>query len=89
MVVQAEAARNLLTLEPADAEAAIRAIEQTGRDALAQLQMAYAREVQSAAPPATLPRADRVATLEAEVAQLRQELEDLKQQFARFQKQFE
>src|SRR3984885_1856315 len=44
---------------------------------------------ESAAPPATLPRADRVATLEAEVAQLRQELEDLKQQFARFQKQFE
>jgi uncharacterized protein YceH (UPF0502 family) len=34
-------------------------------------------------------RQDRVATLEAEVAQLRQELEDLKQQFAVFRKQFE
>jgi uncharacterized protein YceH (UPF0502 family) len=44
---------------------------------------------ESAAPPATLPRSDRVAGLEAEVAQLRQELEDLKQQFAQFQKQFE
>jgi hypothetical protein len=42
-----------------------------------------------AAAPAALPRIDRVAGLEAEVAQLRQELEDLKQQFARFQKQFE
>jgi uncharacterized protein YceH (UPF0502 family) len=34
-------------------------------------------------------RADRIATLEAEVAQLRGDLEDLKQQFAGFQKQFE
>ena len=34
-------------------------------------------------------RQDRVATLEAEVAQLRNELEDLKQQFAGFRKQFE
>ena len=34
-------------------------------------------------------RADRIATLEAEVAQLRVELEDLKQQFAGFKKQFE
>ena len=32
---------------------------------------------------------DRVAALEAEVAQLRRELEDLKQQFSGFQKQFE
>lgn len=37
MVVQAEAARNLLTHEPGNAEAGIRAIEQTGRDALTQL----------------------------------------------------
>jgi signal transduction histidine kinase len=37
MVVQAEAARNLLTHEPGSAEAGIRAIEQTGRDALTQL----------------------------------------------------
>jgi uncharacterized protein len=35
------------------------------------------------------PRPDRVATLEAEVAQLRGDLEDLKRQFAGFQKQFE
>jgi uncharacterized protein YceH (UPF0502 family) len=41
--------------------------------------------VDSIAPP----RADRIAALEAEVAHLRQELEDLKQQFAGFQKQFE
>ena len=34
-------------------------------------------------------RADRIATLEAEVAQLHVELEDLKQQFAGFKKQFE
>jgi signal transduction histidine kinase len=37
MVVQAEAARNLLTHEPDGAAAAIRAIEQSGRDALTQL----------------------------------------------------
>jgi hypothetical protein len=35
------------------------------------------------------PRFDRMAQLEAEVAALRRELEDLKQQFAGFQKQFE
>jgi hypothetical protein len=35
------------------------------------------------------PRSDRIAALEGEVAQLRRELEDLKQQFAGFQKQFE
>jgi uncharacterized protein len=34
-------------------------------------------------------RADRIATLEAEVAQLHVDLEDLKQQFAGFKKQFE
>lgn len=34
-------------------------------------------------------RMDRVGTLEAEVAQLRRELDDLKQQFAGFQRQFE
>jgi uncharacterized protein len=42
--------------------------------------------VADSAPPA---RADRIATLEAEVAQLRRELEDLQKQFAGFQKQFE
>jgi uncharacterized protein len=35
------------------------------------------------------PRSDRMTQLEAEVASLRRELEDLKQQFAGFQKQFE
>ncbi len=35
------------------------------------------------------PRLDRIAALESEVAQLRREIEDLKQQFAGFQKQFE
>ena len=38
---------------------------------------------------AVIPRSDRFAELEAEVAQLRREIEDLKQQFAGFQKQFE
>jgi signal transduction histidine kinase len=37
MVVQAEAARKLLAHQPREAEAAIRDIEQTGRDALTQL----------------------------------------------------
>jgi signal transduction histidine kinase len=37
MVVQAEAARTLLVHQPAEAEAVIRDIEQTGRDALSQL----------------------------------------------------
>jgi signal transduction histidine kinase len=37
MVVQAEAARKLLTHRPGEVEAAIREIEQTGRDALSQL----------------------------------------------------
>jgi signal transduction histidine kinase len=37
MVVQAEAARNLLTQQPGNAEDAIRAIETTGREALTQL----------------------------------------------------
>jgi uncharacterized protein YceH (UPF0502 family) len=35
------------------------------------------------------PRSDRMAALETEIAQLRREVEDLKQQFAGFQKQFE
>jgi uncharacterized protein len=35
------------------------------------------------------PRSDRLSELETEVAQLRREFEDLKQQFAGFQKQFE
>lgn len=38
---------------------------------------------------APLTRADRIGELEAEVAQLRREVEDLKEQFAGFQKQFE
>jgi uncharacterized protein YceH (UPF0502 family) len=42
-----------------------------------------------AAYPAPHARSDRMAVLEAEVGQLRRELEDLKQQFAGFQKQFE
>jgi signal transduction histidine kinase len=37
MVVQAEAARNLLAHQPGGAEGTIRAIEETGRDALTQL----------------------------------------------------
>jgi len=45
------------------------------------------------APSAAIPQvplpADRMMALEAEVAQLRRELEELKQQFAGFQKQFE
>ena len=40
--------------------------------------------IADSAPPA---RSDRIATLEAEVAQLRRELEDLQKQFAGFQKQ--
>ena len=49
----------------------------------------------SAAPPAAAatepasPPPSRIGALEAEIAQLRRELEDLKQQFAGFQKQFE
>jgi uncharacterized protein YceH (UPF0502 family) len=40
--------------------------------------------------PATTGRAaDRIAALESEVAQLRDELENLKQQFAGFRRQFE
>jgi uncharacterized protein YceH (UPF0502 family) len=46
---------------------------------------AHEQAADSAAPP----RSDRLTLLEAEVAQLRRELEDLKQQFAGFQKQFE
>jgi uncharacterized protein YceH (UPF0502 family) len=42
-----------------------------------------------AADSVAAPRSDRVTVLETEVAQLRRELEDLKQQFAGFQKQFE
>jgi uncharacterized protein YceH (UPF0502 family) len=39
--------------------------------------------------PSAAPRLDRITALEAEVGELRQELEDLKQQFAGFRKQFE
>jgi uncharacterized protein YceH (UPF0502 family) len=42
-----------------------------------------------AAEAAAPPRSGRIAELEAEVAQLRREIDDLKQQFAAFQKQFE
>ena len=42
-----------------------------------------------AADSGTTPRPDRMSALETEVAQLRRELEELKQQFAGFQKQFE
>jgi uncharacterized protein YceH (UPF0502 family) len=42
-----------------------------------------------AADAATPPRSGRMAELEAEVAQLRLEIDDLKQQFAAFRKQFE
>jgi uncharacterized protein YceH (UPF0502 family) len=46
--------------------------------------------VSHAQPEAPAPaRSDRIATLEAEVAQLRSELEDLRHQFAGFRKQFE
>jgi uncharacterized protein YceH (UPF0502 family) len=41
------------------------------------------------APSSQPPRSDRLTALEAEVQQLRRELEDLRQQFAGFQKQFE
>ena len=40
-------------------------------------------------PDAPPPRADRVGQLEAEVARLRDELESLKDQFAKFRRQFE
>jgi uncharacterized protein len=50
----------------------------------------------SAAPPASAvkqvdppPQPSRIGALEADIAQLRRELEDLKQQFAGFRKQFE
>lgn len=46
-----------------------------------------APENEPAAPAPTRP--DRIGALEAEVAQLRTELEELKRQFAQFQKQFE
>lgn len=48
--------------------------------------MAFSEEPADQSP---LPRADRLAALEGEVAQLRSELEDLKQQFAGFRRQFE
>lgn len=51
--------------------------------------IATAESSEHAADFAAPPRTDRVAALEAEVAQLRREIEDLKQQFAGFQKQFE
>jgi len=44
-------------------------------------------EGEAEAPPVV--RTDRIGTLENEVAQLRAEMEDLKQQFAGFRKQFE
>jgi uncharacterized protein YceH (UPF0502 family) len=50
---------------------------------------AAASDPELAADSFARPRTDRLGGLEAEVAQLRQELEDLKQQFAGFRKQFE
>jgi uncharacterized protein YceH (UPF0502 family) len=47
---------------------------------------AFAGQAVDSIPPL---RSDRVGALETEVAQLRREIEDLKQQFAGFQKQFE
>jgi uncharacterized protein len=44
---------------------------------------------EQAADSVAPPRSDRLTLLEAELAQLRRELDDLKQQFAGFQKQFE
>jgi len=46
-------------------------------------------EAAAAVEPGTAARTDRLGALEAEVSQLRTEIEDLKQQFAAFQKQFE
>jgi len=43
----------------------------------------------AATPPGPPAQSGRIGALEAEIAQLRRELEDLKQQFAGFQKQFE
>src|SRR5581483_5867929 len=45
--------------------------------------------VPDAASEPVAPRPDRIAALEAEVANMRQELDDLKQQFAGFRRQFE
>jgi len=50
---------------------------------------AAAAQEQPAVDSFTPPRPDRVTALESEVAQLRRDLEDLKQQFAGFQRQFE
>ena len=64
MVVQAEAARNLLTRNPDDAAPAIRAIEQTGRDALAQLRRILGVLRSSAATgrnPSPGPRVEQLA----------------------------
>jgi len=44
-------------------------------------------EEEAAAPTPAMP--DRIGTIEAEITQLRNELEDLRQQFAGFRKQFE
>jgi len=45
--------------------------------------------VETIAEPAAPARGDRVGALEAEVAQLREEVEELKRQFTRFREQFE
>lgn len=50
---------------------------------------APAASAEESEPTAPTGRVDRMDALEAEVGQLRTEFEDLKQQFARFQKQFE
>lgn len=54
MVVQAEAARRLLVRHPEDAEAAIRDIEQTGRDALTQLRRILGVLRSPAGPPTSI-----------------------------------
>ena len=54
MVVQAEAARNLLIHDTDRAEAAVRAIEQTGRDALTQLRRILGVLRSSGGAPASL-----------------------------------
>ena len=68
MVVQAEAARNLLGQQPGTAEDAIRAIEMTGREALTQLRRilgvlratagAIDQRASSPSPTSSMPRSD-------------------------------
>lgn len=50
---------------------------------------AAASATSSAAEPAPAPRVDRLAALEAEVGRLREDIDELKRQFANFRGQFE